>query len=338
MIEISPHRQSSKSRPAKCAPIHLWIYNHPFYGISDQIDYFVDGCCNAGYHTTVGKQPRSDALNVVIENFSAETKAELIDFCRKNRKRVGVIMTEHVDFMDGVINIHGDPLWTENDYMHPVTQINRLRHLFDCLPFTRCYLTLGDLPQLVNLDAMLPGVAVVRMPFPRIAPRYGEVSTEECEFKQDLLFTGFVTAYRRQIIDTIEGAGLSVYTPSRFVSRNRRNALNRSSRIALNIPQRDGWRWLSLMRIYAALKCGRATISLNTTDSSEISRCCVQLPTVSDDWTRTLAGHVSHWKELYETSLRDYNDMAADYQCRHPFPHDLFELWAITDGLVAQNA
>ena len=91
-------------------PIRLWIYNHPFVGIADQVEFFVAALKQTGYEVTVGSQPREDALNVVIENFSEEGRDTLILFCRSTGKKVAVIMTEHLDFKSGQLFIHGDPL------------------------------------------------------------------------------------------------------------------------------------------------------------------------------------------------------------------------------------
>ena len=90
-------------------PVHLWIYNHSFYGISDQIEYFLQAFRQHGYVVSVGRKPHQSALNVVIENFSAQTRNTLIEFCTRTRKRVAMIMTEHIDFVNRNILIHGDP-------------------------------------------------------------------------------------------------------------------------------------------------------------------------------------------------------------------------------------
>src|SRR3972149_10115312 len=120
-------------------PIHLWVYNHPFTGISDQVEFFFAALRQHGYSVSMGRQPSDLALNVVIENFTAHSGGVLMDYCRSSRKRVAVIMTEHLDFDAGQIFIHGDPMWSDNDYMQPATQLNRIRYLMDCLPYLRCF-------------------------------------------------------------------------------------------------------------------------------------------------------------------------------------------------------
>ena len=313
--------------------IHLWIYNHPFWGISDQVEFFITTFRQHGYAVSVSRQPINSALNVVIENFSAQNRDTLMKYCRLNRKRVAVIMTEHLDLDSGQIFIHGDPLWSDNDYMHPATQINRIRNLMDCLPYLRCFLVLGDLPELRNMSAMLPGIDVRSIPFPKL----NFVSNEGAEMSEmvtnNLLFTGFMTNYRKNILALLEASGFSVACPQEYVSRKRRNTMNRSAKLVLNIPQREGWRWLSLMRIVAALRCGRATVSLGTQDKYKIAACTVQLDIKDSAWLIKLKDSVSHWAELYHTAYESYITMADEFERLQGFPHDMFEYWAITDRI-----
>lgn len=310
------------------APVHLWIFNHPFHGISDQIEFFLLIMRQKGYSVSIGRQPRVDALNVVIENFSEATSATLIEFCKTTGKRVAVIMTEHLDFIDDRIYIHGDPLWNNNDYMHPAVQVARIKNLMDCVQYIRCFFTLGDLPVLQNFDAMLPGSTMRALPFPQLdlLPIDDRQPEPEC----DTIFTGVVTAYRDQLVTQLERE-MSVLCPRKFVSRRVRDKLNFSAKLVLNLPQRVDWKWLSLMRVIAGLQCGRATISLGTLDDSRISICCEQLDITKVDWIATLRAMTADWKQSYRKALDRYNAMAIEFEQERPFPHDVFDYWGITD-------
>ena len=149
-------------------PIHLWVYNHSFYGIGDQVSFAVMAFRQHGYQVSVGQQPRYSSLNVVIEGFSSQSRDILLEFCQSTRKRVAMIMTEHIDAEHGQILVHGAPLGSENDYMHPATILARIKHLLECIPYLRCFFVLGDLPELRNMSTMLPGVDVRAIPFPRL--------------------------------------------------------------------------------------------------------------------------------------------------------------------------
>lgn len=319
--------------PPKKPPIHLWIYNHPFNGISDQVEFFVSSFKQNGYSVSIGRQPSNSSLNVVIENFSTQTRDVLTKFCLTTRKRVAVIMTEHLDFDSGQIFIHGEPLWSDNDYMHPATQVNRIRNLIDCLPCIRCFFVLGDLPELRNMSAMLPGIDVRSIPFPRFDPVQIENTETKSQIANDLLFTGFITDYRASIIALLKANSFSLACPQKFVSRKNRDTMNRSVKLILNIPQRKEWRWLSLMRIVAALRCGRATVSLGTKDDSQISVCCYQLDISDQRWLDELRESVSNWAPLYKTAYDNYMLMAEEFERSRGFPHDILEFWSMTDRI-----
>ena len=316
--------------PQANASVHLWIYNHPFHGISDQIEFFLMSMQQNGYLVSVGREPRIDALNVVIENFSEVTSRTLMDFCRTSGKRVAVIMTEHLDFIKGQIYFHGDPLWSDNDYMNPVTQVARIKNLMDCVQFIRCFFILGDLPVLLNIDEMLPGVAVRTLPFPKLELLSPANLVLNNNPTADLAFTGNETKYRSVLLKQLE-AEMSVTCPGTFVSRRARDNFNRSARLALNIPQRKDWKWLSLMRVLAALRCGRATISLGTSDSSKISACCAQLDMTQVDWVEKLREYTRHWDTMYRRAYENYEAMAIAFEQEKPFPNDLFDYWAVTE-------
>lgn len=286
-----------------------------------------------GYPVSVGKQPRPSSLNVVIEGFSSEKSRDvLLDFCRSSRKRVAVIMTEHVDFQHGQIYFHGAPLGSHNDYMHSSTILTRMKHLLECLPYIRCFFVLGDLPELRNISTMLPGLDVRAIPFPALDRGLdSETGTSSDIVVNDLVFTGAMTEYRTKLLALLEKEGLSVACPRKFISRKRRNAMNRSGKVIVNVPQREGWRWLSVMRIVAGLQTGRATISLGTQDTSCIASCCTQLDIRERDWMEKVRQCIDNWKELYVQALADYSVMAKRFEDERPFPHDVFEYWSVTD-------
>ena len=309
-------------------PIHLWIYNHPFVGISDQVEFFLSIMLQHGYVVSVGRKPLSNGLNIVIENFSDPTARTLINFCQASSKRVAVIMTEHLDFVDHEIYIHGTPMQNENDYMHPATQAARIKCLMDCACYIRGFLVLGDLPELVNFGDMMPGLAIRTLPFPDLDPPAGPASWSALQ--ADLVFTGKVTGYRAELLHQLQSM-LTVQYPSEFLSRKLRDRFSQNGRLVLNLPQRPGWRWLSLMRIIAALRCGRATVSLGTNDTSQISACCLQLDITQPGWDLRLRDMALQPGELFRKMLVQYHSMAEAFRAAHPFPDDFFEYWAITE-------
>ena len=322
-----------KKNGAGMPPIHLWVYNHSFHGIGDQVSFAIRAFRQHGYSVSLGRQPHPSSLNVIIEGLPTQSSRDvLLTFCRESRKRVAIIMTEHMDFQHGQIYFHGAPLGSRNDYMHSSTILTRMKHLLECLPYLRCFFVLGDLPELRNISTLVPGVDVRAIPFPSLAG--GSDAEAAMSFDgaaSDLVFTGAMTAYRARLLAILEAEGLSVSCPRRFVSRNRRNAINRSGKVIINIPQREGWQWLSLMRVVAGLQMCRATISLGTHDSSYIASCCTQLNIQEHDWVSRVKQSVDHWKSLYAGNLERYIAMIKEFELERPFPHDVFEYWSMTD-------
>lgn len=306
-------------------PLHLWVYNHPLQGISDQLEFFFLLLKQHNYHVSMSRKPRLDALNVVIENFSETSSRTLIDFCEQTGKRVALIMTEHLDLQGGELLIHGEPLWNNNDYMHPATQVARIKNLMDCVPWLRAIFVLGDLPQLKGSERMFPGIPVRALPFP-VLPR---IDIAEQTPQHDFVFSGALTAFRKQVLQTV-GARHSLVHSTQFLPRKGRDQLNTTARIVLNIPQRPGWRWLSLMRIIAALHCGRATVSIASEDTSWIARCCIQLPEA--DWERRLGEMLADWQGAYAMAYQHYEQMRLDFFAERGFPSDLFEYWALLEA------
>ncbi len=241
-------------------------------------------------------------------------------------------MTEHLDFQHGQVYFHGAPLGSQNDYMHSTTILTRVKHLLECLPYLRCFFVLGDLPELRNMSTMLPGLDVRAIPFPVLDSGSSDAVGASFDTVHDLVFTGAVTEYRVKLLSLLEAEGLSVVCPQRFVSRKRRNAVNRSGKVIVNIPQREGWQWLSLMRIIAGLQTGRATISLGTQDASRIASCCTQLDIRDHDWVRKVKQCVDDWKSLYIRDFRSYAAMAQRFEREKLFPHDVIEYWSTTEG------
>lgn len=305
-------------------PLHLWVYNHPLQGISDQMEFFFLIMRQHGYPVSMSRKPKLDALNVVIENFSETSSQTLIDFCERTGKRVALIMTEHLDLQGGELFIHGERLWNDNDYMHPATQVARIKNLMDCVPWLRAIFVLGDLPQLEGSERMFPGVPVRAMPFPALPC----VELEKHTPSHDFVFTGALTAFREQVLLSVAARHSLAHT-TRFLPRRGRDQLNATARIVLNIPQRPGWRWLSLMRIIAALRYGRATVSIATADTSCIARCCFQLEELQ--WEGRIGDLLADWRESYVTAHERYEAMRTDFANEHGFPSDLIEYWALLE-------
>ena len=149
----------------------------------------------------------------------------------------------------------------------------------------------------------------------------------------DTVFTGVKTGYRANLISVIEASVSTIFTSENHLSKVKRNSANQSANIVLNLPQRSNWKWLSSMRIMAALRNGRATVSLGTSDDSKIACCTYQLNISHDNWLEKLGECAANWQELYLDAHKNYSIMARNFEKEVGFPHELFEVWAITERI-----
>lgn len=294
---------------------HLWIYNHSFTGVSDQIEFFVDVARDFGIDVSIGNRPSETCTNILIENFQAVNIKPVYDYVSRTKKRVVVIMTEHIDMINNLIYFHGAPIGSfssEDDYMHTPNQVDRLKTLIRVSPLISSFLTLGDLPHLNGLGELFLGKPVVRVPFPRIIDKMSNVGN--LRPKYDLAFSGAPTSYRLSILNELEQLGYSVNRNTSLKTRHRKNDLVQSAKVILNLPQRETWNWLSLMRIYTSLKQNRTTVSISTNDDSKISNCCTQLNIRSDGFNDILKGIVESWTKNAFESQELYTDLADTYK------------------------
>jgi hypothetical protein len=145
--------------------------------------------------------------------------------------------------------------------MHPLTQRNRILGLYGLTSYISYFFRLGDMPKLLGLGELIPGIEVRQINHPALDPNDETIINDEK--KKDFFFAGYLTDYRKYILNTISKK-FTVECPGRFVSRRARNKLMRNAKIQLNIPQSADWNISSLMRILAGLNHGLATLSLNT--------------------------------------------------------------------------
>jgi hypothetical protein len=311
--------------------IRLWIFNHRVRGISDQVDFFVQAMRMNGYQVTVSNRPAENSLNIVIESFDYDSFMRVADFCQMRNKRVAIIATEHMDFVGGDLFFHGRVLdGTYDDYMHPASKRTRLRYLAVLTEHASAFLRLGDLPELLGIKRMFPGMAVYSIPFPTLIARDRGVGTRRHLGPQyDFSFCGNMTDYRQKILRDI-GRHYRVVVIDSQMSRRVRDGANASSRLVLNIPQRADWKWISTMRVWAALRCERATVSIIDSGSDSerglIARASVNISAkdVDGDYLRAV---VSSSERVYEQMLGYYLNLAGE-PMNLPFPVAFFELWA----------
>lgn len=328
---IDDVRFANRGLVATRPPIRLWVFNHPIRGITDQIDFFVRAMRVNGYQVTVSNRPAQNSLNIIIENFDHDSFMRVAEFCRMRHKRVAIIATEHMDFVGRDIVFHGHVLDGKyDDYMHPVAKRTRLRYLALLTEHTSAFLRLGDLPALLGINRMFPGMAVYSIPFPTLVARDRGIGIQSRFGPQyDFAFCGKITDYRQKILGDV-GRHYRVVVIDSQKSRRVRDGANASSRLVLNIPQRADWKWISAMRVWAALRCERATVSINDSSSDSergvIAGACVNIRAkdVHGDYLRAV---VNSSEQVFEQMLAYYLNLVGE-PMNPAFPEAFFDLWA----------
>jgi hypothetical protein len=305
--------------------VNLWVFNHPLRYITEQVEFFCSALRQNGYRVKVSNRPSPSSLNVLIENFQTAAVGPIVEFCRAHKKRIAVILTEHLDFIDGQIMVHGARLHSRDDYMPPMVKMERLSNLMILREQIRCFLRLGDLPKLFNIENMIPGIPVRTVPFPTVVPTDRSSLDRPAGPDVDFVFTGQLTDYRKRILDRLQ-RDFKVLGGSDMVPRRRRDAMNARARLVLNIPQSKRWPWLSTMRVLAALRCRRATLALGDYEESAITPSCVCLN--EQELTATRVRHaLDRYEEEFRARLASYDALVRS-GLNPRFPHGEFELWA----------
>lgn len=306
-------------------PLRLWLFNHPLRYITEQVEFFCLASRAAGYQVSVSNRPSPGALNVLIENFSPRTTPEVAAFCRQHRKRVAVVMTEHIDFVAGEVRFHGSGMEAHDDYMASLSKMGRLFSLLTLTDHVRCFFRLGDLPELRNFGEMVPGVPVRTIPFPVLSPSDRALPGARRAPTHDFVFTGKVTQHRAAVLAQLN-VRYQVLSSSEIVSRRKRDAMNAAARFTLNIPQNADWRWISTMRVLAALRCRRATVAIGAFEHSAAAAFCLLLSN-SDLKRGKLDQPLGEYDNTFEHFFAKYESFVRSGG-NPEFPHDEFDLWA----------
>lgn len=311
--------------------IHLCLFNiHHTNYVIDQVEFILAIFKQNGYSVSVGNNFRDDALNVLIECFdeskrkSKTTDVEkIINYCEKNNKKVAVIMTEHIDYIDRKIyaySVQVDSIDSThyNPYIKP-----RILSLLTLSPYIKYLFTLGEFPKLINFREM-SGKTPIAIPYPKIE----KVSNGAPEY--DFIFSGRDTKYRSEVLEGIEKASFSVKNNAyqKILTRRKRNQLISKAKINLNIPQDEKWRYPSTLRIILALSLGKMTISVEDgviEGGDEIFYAKVNSKNLHE-----LDSYLKEPDTYYKKFLKKYNEAAA----KGIFPRDHFRIWGVAEGVI----
>lgn len=247
--------------------VNIALLNNPFWAVADQVEALTDIFAENKVEFRVSKELRHGFLNIIIENFDKEGLEKIHKFCLKSDEKVAVLMTEHIDFIGGRFFFHGKRLHETEGYLGHHARRRRLLGLVNLRNCIFCFIRIGDLPELQNLDACFTEVPIYRFNFAQIDSPSNRLSESKLAPAQsyDCAFAGNLTEHRTQVLKDIE-ARIRLVKTTGTLSRKRRNDVYLSAKFILNIPQNNEWPWVSSMRIYAGLKSGRPLINFTVSN------------------------------------------------------------------------
>jgi hypothetical protein len=307
--------------------IRIWTFNNSIRGISDQVEFLWMNFSRHGYRVVTSNRPSPNALNVLIENLDERTYSVVADFADRYRKKIAVVMTEHVDFIGERIYFHGMPLSSPSEYIHALTRRERLLRLMVGRNFIRWFIRLGDLPVMRGFDEMFPGIQILTMPFPGFRGIDRKLSHSPRKLF-DLAFSGAMTSHRRQVLQSLKEK-FNINEIDQAVSRRRRDGANASAKAVLNIPQDTKWAWVSNMRIMAAWRCGKPVINIGLGMEGKLGEFCLNVAPNSAGMD-LIAEALKAPDALYRKQKEAFDQYVASKESPL-FPDLQFRLWALME-------
>ena len=327
---VLKHRFGQRARGSELIRVHLTTFNHtsPPFPIVDQIRFLKRVFRHLHIEFAWGPGFSQSALNLFIENAKDAELAVVDRFNLATGKRLGVILTEHVQHKDGQLYFNTIPSKGNftDDYLGAGESFTRLRYVLGSLDYTRKFYTLGDYPSVQFLEDLKISRAAVPIAFPPVLPK----SADRRARTHDLVFTGHVTAFRAGLMKTL-GSRFSLATLPVRANERERARLYRDGAFILNIPQNARWKWSSPMRILAGLSYGRTTVSIRTQAGSEIDAFVRHFD--EDQAIDGIAALLENDPSAIEAkTIAAYNAAMSPASRWTAFGQDLAD-WAVEEGL-----
>jgi len=291
--------------------INLCTFNVTRVGIFDQIWFAKELFFQNGYEFLCTNALRPDCLNLLIENFVDEDIETLSSFARRFKKKIGVIMTEHIELEAEGFTFGGAQL-TDMEYIR-----NKKERLFGLLSITDYafgYFTFGDLPKLHTWNRILPGHRPYHLPYPSIHKTTAQPTRPD----YDIVFTGVLTPHRKSVLREL-AKKYRVRQSELTKTEEERAAHYAKAKIAVTVPQTKDWRWISPMRVLFGLRAGLATIDLGQDHTTTFARSVLS--------ELEIERAVTHPGAAFEQQLQSYARFVQSPE-NGPFPSGIFDLWA----------
>ncbi|MDF1884390.1 hypothetical protein JHD49_10595 [Sulfurimonas sp. SAG-AH-194-C21] len=222
-------------------------------------------------------------------------------------------MTEHLSLKDNEL-YYGTFSLTDRDYISNIDQ--RIFSLLSLSENIMAYFTLGELPLLNDLQAILLTNEVYRINYPKIKPCY---NVDYTKATYDIGFTGNIISYREEVIRTLREK-YKVFVSKIVFSEEERLKNTRKSRAIISIPQNESWEWISPMRFMYNLEVGMPSIHLGKGDNTTFYNKVLSWVSIEDT--------IENPKKVYDRQIKAYNDLNL-YSSRFT---SFLNVWNITEG------
>lgn len=296
--------------------INLCVYNHLQRSVLDQVWFSEEVFAQHGYELICSRTLRPDCINLLIENFVEEDVETLQAFCRRFDKKIGIVMTEHIELGKHGFAFNGAPL-RSSEYID-----NKEQRLFSTLSladYVFAFFTFGELPELHTWSDVLPCQSMYRLPYPSIR----KVIHRSQRREHDVVFTGAATPYRESVLQDVGRKHRLVRGSSEGTEAERAD-LYASAKVALNIPQSRDWRWISPMRVLFGLRVGTPTVHLGRHDTTLFTKLVLE----PIDLDQAIREHDA----VFQRQLGSYEDFVQSNYNLH-FPDGVFDIWAQLEQL-----
>jgi len=286
--------------------MNFCVLSHPREVIFDQIDFLSEALEAYGFSLSVSEMLDPEAVNFVQEGFLTKCSSDYIrEFCTRHRKKIVVILTEHMDISTNKIEINGFRLNAENGVMYNAS--TRFQNLCLILPHIRSFAILGHFPDKTQIRKIFPATPIQTIPYVPLDLKEPANPRKNTDFS----FTGALTPYREKILNILQKEFRCYYGFEETTAR-RREVIS-DSRFHLQIPQNKDWTQISPMRVLFSLKSGTPVINI-----SEYKDCFFTdhiIPRFPAKDIRTLVQNLTtvlkkrESRNCLESQIRSFNEM-----------------------------
>jgi len=285
--------------------------SHPVAMIGDQIASVTRALAWYGFRVQVSNELRDDALNIILEGFTRFAALYISDYCASRRKKIAVLMTEHID-LKGRVLVNDVPLGDPNEYLPNAYE--RLTNLVYVLPHVRLFLIVGHLPDRENMARVFRAIPIVNLPYIPIEVASVPSFTSR---RFELCFTGSLTKHREALIKALDRHFKCVCMFSNDTEVRRQTISD--SHFNLQIPQNSSWRYISPMRVIFALQAGAATLNITTFPDPVFDSIARRIP--PNECVAQIAQVLElSASEALAKSRSAYNDLARASIAQSPLP------------------